>query len=98
MAKPLTDKIAALREKKEKLALQLNDLTAKAKQADRKLDTRRKILVGGAVLAAIDSDTGFADMVRLVLDLNLTRPADREAVADLLKQPDKAAAKPSRAA
>jgi hypothetical protein len=98
MAKPITDKIAALKARQEKLASQLSSLSAKAKTEERKRDTRRKILVGGAVLAAIESDTGLAEMVRLALDMNLTRPVDREVIADLLEQPTKAADKSARAA
>ena len=95
MAKPITDKIAALKAKQEKLAAELSTLSAKAKTEERKRDTRRKILVGGAVLAAIDSDTGLADMVRLVLDMGITRPDDREMLADLLQEKAKAAASPA---
>jgi hypothetical protein len=97
MAKPLTDKIAALKARQEKLALQLTTLSTKARQEDRKRDTRRKILVGGAILAAIDSDTGLADMVRLVLDMSATRPADREMLADLLKPARPADTRPAAA-
>ena len=95
MAKPISDKIAALKAKQEKLAAELSTLSAKAKTEERKRDTRRKILVGGAVLAAIDSDTGLADMVRLVLDMGITRPDDREMLADLLREKAKVVASPA---
>ncbi len=54
------------------------------KKADRKLDARRKIIVGAAVLAHAEIDPGFADKLRAVLDLAVTRPVDRAAIADLL--------------
>jgi hypothetical protein len=63
LAKPLTDKIATLKARQNEIASQLNAAMEKAKEEERKRDMRRKILVGGAVLAAIDSDTGLADMV-----------------------------------
>jgi hypothetical protein len=84
MAKPITDKIAVLKAKQEKLAAQLNTLNAKAKVEDRKRDTRRKIVVGGAVLAAIESDAALAETLRRVLAASVARPADREVIADLL--------------
>src|SRR5262249_47623412 len=56
-------------------------LLARAGQAERKRDTRRKILIGGAVLAAIDRE-GVPSMqsaieLRRWLDARLARPHDR---------------------
>ncbi len=96
MAKPITDKIAALKARQEELAAQLSALTAKAKVEDRKRDTRRKIVIGGAILAALetDTDTGLADMLRRVLAASVTRPMDRDVVSDLLGDKAAPAAKP----
>ena len=96
MAKPITDKIAALKAKQEELAAQLSALTAKAKVEDRKRDTRRKIVVGGAILAALETDTALADTLRRVLAANVTRPMDRDVISDLLDEKSKPAAKPNR--
>jgi hypothetical protein len=106
MAKPITDKIAALRARQTELAAQLNALTAKAKVEDRKRDTRRKIVIGGAILAAIETDTTLADTLRRVLAANVTREMDREVVSDFLPgektkpsgKPNGGTGKPSKAA
>jgi hypothetical protein len=55
-----------------------------AKAAARKLDARRKIIMGGAILAAIADSPGLAAMVKTVLAQRVTRALDRAAVADLL--------------
>lgn len=86
MAKSASEKIATLKARQEKLAAQLNALTAKAKQEDRKRDARRKIVIGGAILAAIENDPSLAEMISLALALNVTRPADLEVIADLLER------------
>jgi len=57
-----------------------------ARQAhrDRKRDTRRKIVAGAAMLAAAASDAAVRQVVRAVLHARVTRPLDREVIADLL--------------
>lgn len=94
MAKPITDKIAALKARQEELAAQLSALTAKAKVEDRKRDTRRKIVIGGAILAALETDTGLADTLRRVLTAHVTRPMDRDVVSDFLGEKAAPVAKP----
>jgi hypothetical protein len=75
----LDEHLARLRARRERLL-------ARAGHAERKRDTRRKILIGGAVLAAIDRE-GVPTMrstteLRRWLDARLARPHDR-AVFDL---------------
>ena len=75
----LEERLARLRNAKEKLE-------ARASQAERKRTTRRKIVIGGTVLAAIEHEgvpqmQTEADLQRW-LDIQLTRPHDR-AVFDL---------------
>lgn len=43
----------------------------------RKIDTRRKIVLGGAVMAAARRDAGFRALLRRILDDALTVPRDR---------------------
>jgi len=66
-----------------RLRAQRSRLVARASLADRKRDTRRKILIGGAVLAAIAHEGVPAirngDELRAWLDARLTRPHDRAA-------------------
>jgi hypothetical protein len=84
MVKPLSDRIAEMKARKEKLAAQLNTLSAKAKTEARKNDTRRKIVVGAAMLTAIEKDEDLARVVRKVLTRFISRDRDRSVVADLL--------------
>ena len=53
MANDISGRIAQLKQKQEQLARRLNALEQKEKSQTRKLDTRRKIIVGGAVLGVI---------------------------------------------
>lgn len=56
---------------------------ALAKQ-DRRLDTRRKVLIGAVVLAQVQrGERSMAELLGL-LDKELTRPFDREAFPELL--------------
>jgi hypothetical protein len=84
MAKPITDRMAELTARKKKLEADLAALASKAKQAERKRDTRRKIVVGGAILAAVDKDPALMQTVKRVLAAYVGRPQDREVIADLL--------------
>jgi hypothetical protein len=75
----LDERLARLRREKERLE-------ARASQAERRRATRRKIVLGGTVLAALDHE-GVPPMrteaeLRRWLDARLTRPHDR-AVFDL---------------
>jgi vacuolar-type H+-ATPase subunit D/Vma8 len=78
------DKIAALKKKKQQLAARLQTLEAQAKGADRKRDARRKIIVGGAVLAHAALHPAFGKELASILSVAVTRPQDRQAIADLL--------------
>jgi hypothetical protein len=79
-------RIQSLDEHLARLRARRDRLLARAGHAERKRDTRRKILIGGAVLAAIDRE-GVPTMrstteLRRWLDARLARPHDR-AVFDL---------------
>jgi len=87
MPKPLDERIAALKAKKDELAARLNALETKAKSEDRKRATRRKIVVGGAVIVAMEKDEAFAAKVRALLAQQVGRAIDRESIADLLTLP-----------
>jgi hypothetical protein len=84
MPKPLNDRIALLKAKQDQLAVRLANLQTKAKSEDRKRETRRKIIVGGAVLNAMEKDQGFALQIRALLAQQVGRSIDREVIADLL--------------
>jgi hypothetical protein len=85
MGKPeqVRARITALNERVARLQAQKDRLLARASQAERKRDTRRKILIGGAVLAAIEHEgvpvlKSSNELLRW-LDLRLTREHDRAA-------------------
>ena len=84
MPAQLESRIVSLKAKKDALTARLNALQAKAKTEDRKRDTRRKIVVGAAVIAAIEKDDALARRVRELLARSVTRPNDREVIAELL--------------
>jgi hypothetical protein len=76
-------RIHTLDERLARLRMAKNRLLARASHAERKRDTRRKILIGGAVLAALERDglpsmRSFAELQGW-LDTRLTRPHDRAA-------------------
>ena len=80
-----TEQIAALKEAEEQKRQRRLALEAQEKQASRKLDTRRKIVTGAAVLAHAALDASFAASLRDLLDKAVTKPADRDLLADLLR-------------
>lgn len=53
-------------------------------ERSRKLDTRRKIIVGGTVIAAMEQDADLRGRVVALLQEKVTRELDREAVAEWL--------------
>jgi hypothetical protein len=74
-------RLQALDERLARLRMEKNRLIARVSQTERKRDTRRKILIGGAVLAAVDHE-GVPAMrshaeLRRWLDAQLARPHDR---------------------
>jgi hypothetical protein len=76
-------RLQALDERLARLRMQKIRLIARVSQAERKRDTRRKILVGRAVLAAVDRERvpamrSSTELLRW-LDARLTRPHDRQA-------------------
>lgn len=79
-------RIGALDERVARLRAERSRLLARISQAERKRDTRRKILIGGAVLAAVDREgvpmlKSREELLRW-LESHLVRPHDR-AVFDL---------------
>jgi hypothetical protein len=67
------------------LRSRIHALEQKAKDDQRKRETRRKIIVGGVVLAEMAKDDDFAGSIATLLAHYVGRPHDRDAVADLLR-------------
>lgn len=74
-------RLQALDERLTRLRIEKNRLIARVSQTERKRHTRRKILIGGAVLGAVDREgvPAIRSSSELLhwLDAHLTRPHDR---------------------
>lgn len=96
MTESAAAKLSRLKQRKTQLEARIADAENKAKsdakKAARTLETRRKIIVGGSILAAIEDSPGLREMVRTVLAHRVTRPLDRAAVLDLLEPAPQASA------
>ena len=62
MVKNVEERIARIKQQREALAQRLNALEQKSKSEARKRDTRRKIIVGGAVIAQMEKMPDFANL------------------------------------
>jgi hypothetical protein len=64
---------------------QLNLIERRGGKA-RARDTKRKIIVGGTVLSAMQNDPALTAQVIALLRVKVTRPADKAALLDLLNE------------
>jgi hypothetical protein len=92
MAMPkLDDQLSTLEGKLTQLKIRQRNLEqrkqAVAAERERKLDTRRRFLVGGVVLAKVAQGEIAGEQLRDWLDRALTRAADR-ALFDLPRKPE----------
>lgn len=74
-----TDRLELLRRKRDQLDAQLRALEARNKQAERKADTRRKVIAGALALEhfTANSDSEFGRKMFSLLDEYVIRPHDR---------------------
>jgi hypothetical protein len=79
-----SERMRLLEERKRQIEAQLQSLTTREREAERKRETRRKVIVGAAVLAHAELNPNFADQLREILEAAVQRPADRQTLADLL--------------
>lgn len=70
--------------RKQQLEARLADLDARQKTRNRKRDTRRKVIVGGAIIAHGKLHPAFRVALRSVLQQAVTRDIDKAVIADLL--------------
>ncbi len=80
----LSARRALLLRRKERVENQLAAMDARRRIVDRKRDTRRKVIVGAAVLAHARLDAAFAAHLQDVLKRAVVRPADRAFLAEHL--------------
>jgi len=84
MAETKLSRLELLRKRKQEIEQQMKALEAREKEEERKKDTRRKIIVGAAVLAHAARDAAFAKTLRDVLDKAVIEERNRELVAEWL--------------
>jgi len=82
--KTLDEQLEALKQKKEAIERQLGAVERRKHETDRKLETRRKIIVGGAVIAHAVIDPDFRRALQAALQ-KAVAPKDRSLVADLIR-------------
>lgn len=82
--KTASEKIAELESRATAIKNQITQLKARQKTANRKQDARRKIIVGGSILAEMHADPGFRAVVLKILKRRVTRSIDQKTIADLL--------------
>ena len=80
-------RLEKLKQRKARLEAQITRAEQTERQAERRRDTRRKILIGAAVLAELDSRPDWQAVLTGILDRRLTQGRDRALLADLLPPP-----------
>ena len=74
------ERIAELEENQRQIKARIQREKARVKEAQRKQDTRRKIIIGGMVMAHCQVDPAFGENIMRLLNQHVTRAADREAI------------------
>jgi hypothetical protein len=87
MSEPIVSKIEKLKTQQEKLKARIQLMESRAKESERKKDTRRKILLGSYYLEQAREKNQF-DEIKQIMDRFLTRDSDR-ILFDLLPLKDK---------
>lgn len=77
MAPSAKDKLAALEDRRAKVNAEIRRIKAQESKKQRQEDTRRKILIGSAVLARVKSGEWPEDKMLEMLDRYLTKERDR---------------------
>jgi len=78
MAAPSLERIAKAKKDLEQARVRLADLNARMAAEGRRLDTRRKIILGGLLIDAAVKDQHYADVVAELMT-RITRPQDHTA-------------------
>jgi len=78
MADPKPSKLDRLKERQKELAAQIAAVESRERNAERTLDTRRKILIGSAVLESLRRGEYPQDQLKLLLDHFLVNERDRK--------------------
>lgn len=84
MTEAKASRLQRLKARQAQLAAQIAAAEQAERKAARTLDTRRKVLLGAALLAELDTAPGLRPVVAEILNRRLIHARDRAAVADLL--------------
>jgi protein subunit release factor B len=71
------DRIENLRARRAQLDAELSRLEAKTRSENRKMDTRRKILIGAIIMQEMEDDPEVDAHVKGLLEKRLSKPRDR---------------------
>lgn len=93
----MVDKLSQLLSRQEQLKAQLQLIQQQTGQEKRKLDTRRKILLGSLTLHLLDTGKLDQQMIVQALDQFLTKPNDRLVFQDLLPEQQQTPKQPEEA-
>ena len=74
----MTTKLEKLLQKEAQLKAQIQDAKARERTLEKKRDTRRKILVGAAVMARVEHGDWPERDLKMMMDGFLTRESERE--------------------
>lgn len=78
MSKKNSEKLATLLEKENQLKAQIQQLKQREREEERKKDTRRKILIGGAILAKVKRGEWHMNQLHDLLNGELKADRDRD--------------------
>ena len=92
----LNRQIAEQQKRQDQARAELEGLKNRVKVLDRKLDTRRKIVAGGFLLAQVKVDSGFHEEVRKRFQAANTRPQDRAVLPEFFAESPSAPVAPVR--
>lgn len=73
-----TTRLAKLEERRKQIDAQIQQIKAREQQQERKRDTRRKVLIGAAVLEQVKSGRWPEERLHTMMDEFLTQDWDRQ--------------------
>ncbi|MBE9062872.1 hypothetical protein [cf. Phormidesmis sp. LEGE 11477] len=94
----MTDRLESLQRKQSQIRAQIQQIQAKERTKEKKKQTRRKFLIGDAIMSQLESGQfSQADLTKL-MDEFLTRPKDRDLFGLETEVDSEAIALPEKAA
>ena len=85
-SKSTSPRLQKLLQQQQKINKQITLAKNREKQTERKLDTRRKILVGSTLMTEAENKPELYDKINKLLDRYLTREDDRKLFPDIPAQ------------